>query len=151
MPEVVKTVGTILGYIATAIGLYVLIRNRVLKGASRYIVRESGLEKNKKADAELLEKVGKLAERFDAFITEDEAFKERMRSHIKAQNSTNRKLLANIIEQTYYANRDKKCLDRYEAKRIADVYEIYTSDEINGNSYIKSLYDEMINTWEKLG
>ena len=150
MPEVVKTVGTILGYIATAIGLYVLIRNRILKGAKKYVERESGLENNQKTDAELLEKVEKLTARFDIFLEEDEAFKSRMREHIDSQNNTNKKLLANIIEQTYYANRDKKCLDRNEAKRITEVYEIYSGEEIHGNSYIKALYIEMINTWETL-
>lgn len=150
MPEIVKTIGTILGYIATGIGIYVLIRNRVLKGAQKYVVRESGLEENAKKDAELLEKVEALTERFNVFITEDEAFKNRMRAHIVSQNDTNRKLLANIIEQTYYANREKRCLDRNEAKRIADVYNIYSSDEVHGNSYIAALYQEMITTWEKL-
>lgn len=150
MPEIVKTIGTILGYIATAIGLYVLIRNRVLKGAQKYVVRESGLEKNKKADAELLQKVEELTERFNQFVEEDTAFRLRMQEHIASQNDTNRKLLANIIEQTYYSNRDKKCLDRNEFKRISEVYEIYSSEEVHGNSYISALVAEMMDTWEKL-
>jgi len=57
--------------------------------------------------------------------------------------------MANIIETTYYTNREKRCLDMNEFRRITEVYEIYHSDEIHGNSYISELYEEMM-TWERV-
>lgn len=71
-----------------------------------------------------------------------------MDKHITSQNNVDKKLMANIIESLYYQNRDKRCLDMNELRRLTEVYEIYSGDEIHGNSYISEMYKEMI-TWER--
>ncbi len=150
MPEIVKNVGTLLGYVATAIGLLTLFWTRLMKKQRSVIIRESGKEKLDERVTKMDKKLDALADSLQSLVKTNTQFQEKMNLHIETQNNTNKKLLASIIEQTYYANRDKKALDMNEFRRITETYEIYHGDEIHGNSYISALYDEMM-TWERLG
>lgn len=150
MPETVKTIGTLLGYIATAIGLFTLGWTAIRKREKNVIVRESGKDQLTERMNGIDGKLDALTESLQQMVKEDRIFREKVNEHIVSQNDTNKKLLASIIEQTYYNNRYQRTLDMNEFRRVTETYEIYHGDEIKGNSYITALYDEMM-TWDRVG
>ena len=80
---------------------------------------------------------------------QDEEFKTMMGEYIESQNNVNKRVLANIIETTYYENREDRTLDTNQLKRVTEAYVLYHSEQIHGNSYISQLYEEMM-TWERV-
>ncbi len=148
--ELITKIGTILGYISTAIALFALIKAKMMADTDRHIAKVAGKEHNEEIHHSLNDRMEALETKFAEFIERDNAFKDRLDKHVEAQTAVDRKLMANIIETTYYQNRDRKTLDMNQFKRICDVYEIYHSDEIHGNSYISELFEEMM-TWKREG
>lgn len=146
--ELITKIGTLLGYASTAIALFILIKTQIQNKTDSHIKEVVDTEGAEKVHSELDRRIDRLEERFSEFLERDEAFKEKMDKHIASQTSVDRKLMANIIETLYYQNRTKHCLDMNEFRRLTEVYAIYHSDQIHGNSYITELYDEMM-TWDR--
>ena len=149
MIELIKNIGAILGYIATAIGLLAMVRTFVLSKTKEYVEEVADTEESERIHTELDSRITNLEEKFSTFLERDTKFKDKMDSHIRTQQLVDRKLMANIIEQLYYQNRHAKTLDENEFRRLVEVYEIYHSSPVNGNSYISELYKEMM-TWERI-
>lgn len=149
MIDTIKNIGAILGYIATAIGLFAVIKTAFLSRTKKYVEETAGTEESEKIHHDLSDRLTALEEKFGLFIERDTAFKDKMDGHIATQQLVDRKLMANIIEQLYYQNRDKKTLDSNEFRRLTEVYAIYHSPPVSGNSYISELYRIMIE-WERI-
>lgn len=145
----ISNIGSILGYISTAIALFIIVRNWVQKRSTNYIRNATHANEHEEEDRRINGRLDDLNEKLTEFFETDTEFKSRMRDYMNAQNNTSKKLLANIIEMTYYNNRDRKQLDQNEVRRIIETYEIYHGDEIHGNSYITALYNEMMD-WERV-
>lgn len=143
--EIIKNIGAVLGYIATALGLFAVVKSATKK----YVEGAAGTEESDRVHHELDHRMTELEKNFAAFLERDEAFKTKMDSHIASQQLVDRKLMADIIEQLYYRNRDKKELDDNEFRRLTEVYEIYHDPPCNGNSYISEMYKEMM-TWKRV-
>lgn len=142
-------VGPILGYISTAIALFVLIKTQIISKTDKHIKDVVDTEGSEKVHHELDERLDKLEISFAKFLDLDKAFKDKMDKHIETQTNVDKKLMANIIENLYYQNREKRCLDMNEFRRLTEVYAIYHSDQIHGNSYISELYEEMMG-WDRI-
>lgn len=149
MLETIKNIGSILGYIATAIGLFAAARTAILVRTKKYVEETAGTEESDKIHHALDDRMTALEEKFGTFIERDTEFKDKMDSHIATQQLVDRKLMANIIEQLYYQNRDKETLDDNEFRRLVEVYAIYHNPPVNGNSYISAIHDKMM-TWERV-
>lgn len=147
--ETIKNIGAILGYIATAIGLLAIVRTAILSGTQKYVEETAGTEESDRIHHELDGRLIALEEKFIEFIERDTKFKDKMDSHIATQQVVDRKLMANIIENLYYQNRNAKTLDSNEFRRLTEVYAIYHSPPVNGNSYISELYRIMME-WERV-
>lgn len=149
MLETIKNIGSILGYIATAIGLFAATRAAILTRTKKYVQETACTEESDKIHHDLDARMTTLEEKFNIFLERDAEFKDKMDSHIATQQLVDRKLMANIIEQLYYQNRDKKTLDSNEFRRLTEVYAIYHNPPCNGNSYISELYKIMM-AWERV-
>ncbi len=140
--ETLMLIGSSLGYVISAITLITMIVKHFRAKASGFIKKES------KADA-YEQRLQNLENLLNQQIKEDKEFKEKIYALISHQSHADRQLLANIIETTYYQNKDTKTLDSIALKRITNAYAIY-HDEFNGNSYISAIYTEMIEDWEHI-
>lgn len=147
--ELIDHIGPIFGYITAAIALFALVKTGFLQTTDKHIKAVVGKDKNDKVHREMDERIDALEEKFAEFLERDEVFKNEVRTHNQTQKDVDRKLMANIIETTYYTNREKRSLDMFEFRRITEVYAIYHSDDIHGNSYITELYEEMLE-WERV-
>ena len=147
--EIITKIGTLLGYVSTGVALFILIKTQVLNKTDKHIKEVVDTEGSEKVHHEHDERLDKIEERFRQFLEADAAFKAKMDRHIESQTNVDKKLMANIIENLYYQNRDKRCLDMNEFRRLTDVYAIYHGDQIHGNSYISELYEEMI-LWDRV-
>ena len=141
--EVVKNIGGILGCVMSAITLYALIKTKFLGLLGGYVKKESGSSEHSADMRELHERLDKLENTLSEFIESDRAWKEEISNRLKVQSDACRQLLAGVIEDTYYANRGYKTLDSVALKRITKAYAIY-HEELDGNSYITSIYNEMM-------
>lgn len=149
MLEQIKNIGAILGYIATAIGLFAVIRTAVMTRTKKYVEETAGTEESSRIQSAFDSRLTDLETKFIEFIERDSQFKAKMDSHIATQQNVDRKLMANIIEKLYYQNRDVKTLDSNEFRRLTEVYAIYHNPPVNGNSYISELYRIMME-WERV-
>lgn len=140
--ETIVLIGSSLGYIISAITLITMTIKHFRSKASGFIKQES------KADA-YEQRLQSLENLLNQQIKDDKEFKDKMYEMISHQNHADRQLLANIIETTYYQNKDTKTIDSIALKRITNAYSIY-HDEFNGNSYISAIYEEMIEDWEHI-
>lgn len=147
--DLITKIGTILGYVSTAIALYVVLKTSVLKKTDKHIKAVAGKEESDKVHTELDNRLDRLESQFSGFIEKDEEFKTMMGEYIESQNNVNKRVLANIIETTYYENRECRTLDTNQLKRVTEAYALYHSEQIHGNSYISQLYEEMM-TWERV-
>lgn len=147
--ELVKEVGPLLGYISTAITLFVLIKTKIVNKTDDHIREVVDSEGADKIHDDLGKRINRIEKSFEEFLVRDEAFKTKMDQHIKTQTDVDRKLMAQIIEDLYRQNKNKQCLDMNEFRRLTEVYEIYHSEEIHGNSYITELYEIML-LWERV-
>lgn len=147
--DLITKIGTILGYVSTAIALYVVLKTSVLKKTDKHIKAVAGKEESDKVHTELDNRLDRLESQFSGFIEKDEEFKTMMGEYIESQNNVNKRVLANIIETTYYENREDRTLDTNQLKRVTEAYALYHSEQIHGNSYISQLYEEMM-TWERV-
>lgn len=146
--EIIIQVGTILGYVATAIGLFALIKTKIVKRTNEHILDVTGKKEGDKVHIELTGRLDRLEKQFSDFMESDKAFKSKMDEYIDAQIGVNRRVLANIIETTYYQNRTTKALDSNELRRVTEAYVVYHNPPVSGNHYITELYDEMMK-WDR--
>lgn len=146
--EWITDVGSILGIILSAVSVFALIKTKALGKIGLYIRKESKVEENKKTDEEIHKKLDALAKTFKDYMEEGRQFREETKVAMVAQSDACRQLLANIIEATYYTNKERKTLTMNEFKRIVNAFSIY-HNEFEGNSYIAELYNEMME-WEKV-
>lgn len=149
MLETLKNIGVVLGYIATAIGLFATIRTAIMAKTKKYVEEAAGTEESEKIHHDLSTRLTALEDKFGVFIERDTAFKDKMDSHIATQQLVDRKLMANIIETLYYQNMVKETLDRNEFRRLTEVYAIYHNPPCNGNSYISEMYNTMMK-WKRV-
>lgn len=146
--EWITDVGSILGIILSAVSVFALIKTKALGKIGSYIRKESNVEENRKTDEEMHNKLDALAKTFQDYMEEGRQFREETKVAMTAQNDACRQLLANIIETTYYSDKERKTLTMNEFKRVVNAFSIY-HNEFEGNSYIAELYNEMME-WEKV-
>ena len=146
--EYITKIGTILGYISTAIALFVVIKTGIMSKTDRHILDVAGKTESDKVHSDLDQRLDHLENQFGEFMERDRTFKLEMGKHIESQTEVNKRVLANLIETTYYQNREKRSLDMNEFRRITEAYAIYHGDQIHGNSYITEIYNDMIG-WHK--
>lgn len=106
------------------------------------------MDENKRVDEETSKRIDEMNAILQSYMEEDRAFKEEIKHSIAVQHNACMQLLANIVETTYYACKNKKTLTMNEFKRIVNAFSIYHG-EFDGNSYIAELYNEMME-WEKI-
>lgn len=147
--DFVTKFGAIVGCISTTIALLVMIRKAAVKKTNDHIAKVADVEGSEKIRKELNERLEKQEKQIEELLRRDKEFQDTIESYMEAQAKVDKKLLASIIENTYYQNKSKRTLDAYEFRRISEVYEIYSGDMIHGNSYIKEIYDEMT-TWDRV-
>lgn len=149
MLETIKNIGAILGYIATGIGLFAVIRTAIMARTKKYVEETAGTAESDKIHHNLDERLTTLEKQFSEFLKRDQEFKDQMNKHITTQQLVDRKLMANIIETLYYQNMSKETLDSNEFRRLTEVYAIYHNPPCNGNSYISEMYRIMM-TWKRV-
>lgn len=147
--EIIKNIGSVLGYIATAIGLFAIVKTAILSSTKKYVEETAGTEESDKIHHDLSSRLSTLEEKFAVFLERDTAFKDKMDSHLATQQLVDRKLMANIIETLYYQNINKETLDSNEFRRLTEVYAIYHNPPCNGNSYISEMYQTMM-SWKRV-
>jgi len=147
--ELIKEFGAIIGCISATIALISTVSKNSKARTDRHILEVAKVKEFETAQHKNEEEYQDLKDKFDIFLKRDEEFKLSLQEQHKTQNIVNKRMLANIIENTYYQNKDDKTLDMYQFKRVTEAYEIYHSDAIHGNSYISEIYDEMM-TWERI-
>ena len=141
--EVVKNIGSILGYIISMFTLYALIKTKFLGTLGGYVKKEAGSDKYSEAIKEIHERLDQMDNTIKDFMESDKELKEHISKRLQNQNDACRQLLASVIEDTYYENRGFKTLDSVSLKRVVNAYSIY-HEELKGNSYITSIYEEMM-------
>ena len=138
--EILKFIGSSFGYILSAIALLTMIINYMRRKLGGFVKKET------KSDdyAERMERLEKLLEEH---IADNKAFNEQVLQMLKHQGHASKQTLAHIIENTYHMKKSVKRLDPIELKRITNAYAVYHG-ELDGNSYITQIYEEMIDDWE---
>ena len=144
--DTVKDIGSILGYIMTALGLYALIRTKFLGLLGGYVKQEAKVDKYDQALSKLGHRLDALESRLSSYMAAELEYKKGISEHIQHQNDACRQLLAEIIESTYRFRLGEKKLDPVERRKVTRSYEIYHND-LHGNSYITEIYNEMM-SWE---
>ena len=147
--EAISTFGSTVGCISTTIALVTLLFKNSRKHTDKHILEVANVEENKKIQKEQEAHLQQIDEKFEQFLSSDAEFKKSLNNHLKSQIDVNKRMLANIIETTYYQNKKDKTLDMYEFKRVTEAYEIYHGDVVHGNSYISEIYNEMM-TWKRV-
>lgn len=127
--DVVKNIGSILGYIISLLTLITLIKTKFLGLLDGRIKKESGSD-------DINTRVGNI-----------ESMLVDVNDSLRRQDEACKQMMANIIETTYFANRAKRQLSTIELKRVISAYAVY--HELHGNSYITEIYEEML-TWERV-
>ena len=144
-----KDFGAILGCLSTAIALTALFLKNSKSKMKKRIEEVSQVEETKQKLEDHENKIEDLNKKFNDFLERDEGFKRQIELQHKTQNDVNKKLLASIIENTYYKNMESKTLDMYDFKRISEAHDIYAGDVIRGNSYVTEMFTEMM-SWKKV-
>ena len=101
MIELIKNIGAILGYIATAIGLLAMVRTFVLSKTKEYVEEVADTEESGRIHTELDSRITNLEEKFSTFLERDTKFKDKMDSHIRTQQLVDRKLMKHRAKLLY--------------------------------------------------
>lgn len=143
-----KDWGAVVGCVSTTIALVTLIVKNARSKTDKHITEVAQVEESREIHHQINERIDLLEKQFQEYIKRDEEFKKNIQCHLETQRNVDKKLLANIIENLYYQNKDKQRLDMNEFKRLTEVYSIYSGDELHGNSYIAAIYEIMM-TWDR--
>lgn len=138
--DVVKDIGSILGYVLSFLTLITLIKTKFLGVLDGRIKKESGSDDTKA-------RIEKIEITLDQIAKNEKEFKEEVSESLHRQDEACKQMMANIIETTYFANRPQKKLNAIELKRVINAYAVY--HELHGNSYISEIYEEIL-TWERV-
>lgn len=126
--EWVKDISGILGMILSATSVFVLIKTKALGKLGSYVRKESKVDENKRVDEETSKRIDEMNAILQSYMEEDRAFKEEIKHSIAVQHNACMQLLANIVETTYYACKNKKTLTMNEFKRIVNAFSIYMAN-----------------------
>lgn len=140
--KVFQLVGSSFGYILSLCAIVTMIVNHIRKKAGGFVRKET------KSQA-LNDRLDRIENMLQAQNEEDDKFRNNVLNMLKKQGHASKQSLAFIIESTYTQKKNVKQLTPLELKRITSAYPVY-HDELEGNSYITELYNEMINDWEHL-
>lgn len=138
--EVLKFIGSSFGYILSAIALITMAVNRRRRKLGEFVKKETNSD-------EYAERMERLEKMLIEHIEDNKAFNEQVLTMLNKQGHASKQTLAHIIENTYHLKKNVKRLDAIELKRIANAYSVY-HNELDGNSYITQIYDEMMDNWE---
>ena len=140
--KVFQLVGSSFGYFLSLCAIVTMIVNHIRKKAGGFVRKET------KSQA-LNDRLDRIESMIQVQSEEDDKFRNDVRSMLNKQGHASKQSLAFIIESTYTQKKNVKQLTPLELKRITSAYPVY-HDELEGNSYITELYNEMINDWEHL-
>jgi uncharacterized protein YoxC len=138
--ELFKNISTVVGVIISLVTLITLIKTRCLGLLDKRI-------KDTSKTTDINTRVENIEKKLDQLIEKENTFSESITSAVHQQGEACKQMMANIIETTYFANRESKTLNTIELKRIINTYSIY--HELHGNSYITQIYEEMLE-WERV-
>lgn len=138
--DMVKSIGSILGYVISLLTLITLIKTKFLGLLDGRIKKESGSE-------DINTRVENIEAMLDKLVKNEDQFKKDVNESLQRQDGACKQMMANIIETTYFANRTKRQLTTIELKRVISAYAVY--HELHGNSYITEIYEEMLG-WERV-
>lgn len=138
--EVLKFIGSSFGYVLSAIALITMAVNRRRRKLGEFVKKETNSD-------EYAERMERLEKMLTEHIEDNKAFNEQVLTMLNKQGHASKQTLAHIIENTYHLKKNVKRLDAIELKRITNAYSVY-HNELDGNSYITQIYDEMMDNWE---
>ena len=100
-----------------------------------------------------LDNINKHLIQLDAQVSQiavaNDDMRNRIDAYITSQMEVNKKIMADIIETAYHANKATKTIEINRFRHLSEVYNVYHSSPLHGNSYITEIYEEMCK-WEKL-
>ena len=138
--EILKFIGSSFGYILSAIALITMVVNHRRRKLGEFVKKET----NSDVYADRMERLEKM---LTEHIEDNKVFNEQVLTMLNKQGHASKQTLAHIIENTYHLKKGVKRLDAIELKRITNAYAVY-HNELDGNSYITQIYDEMMENWE---
>ena len=138
--ETLKFIGNSFGYILSAIALFAMTVNYIRKKLGWFVKKETKFD-------DYAERMTRLEKLLEEHIAENKSFNEQVLKMLKYQGDASKQTLAHIIENTYHMKKSIKKLNQIELKRITNAYAVYHG-ELDGNSYITQIYEEMMEDWE---
>lgn len=132
--ELFKDIAAIVGCILSVVSLITLLT----KGGRTFI--KSAFKRNAK---EIIEENAKQA----SDIEEIKKTLKVVLEKVEVQEEVSKQVCRNIIKNIYYRYQKDKKLPLYERKTADYTYKIYTCEQLQGNSYVALLYEEICK-WE---
>lgn len=146
--DIIKIVGASFGYVLSAIALISMIYKRITGKVGGFVKKETKFD-------ETTTRLSNLEKSIKENQDKDESFKAEIRNSLKTIESNlqlckkaNVELLGSQIEDLYYRRKEIKTLSANEAKKLEHIWKMY-HDRMDGNSYAQSMYNEMMNEWNK--
>ena len=149
MPEDIKAIGQMLGYVSTFIGLYAILKTKLLAKSKGFIEKESGKQHNDQIHDNINKHLIQLDAQVSQIAVANDDIRNRIDAYIASQMEVNKKIMADIIETAYHANKATKTIEINRFRHLSEVYNVYHGSPLHGNSYITEIYEEMCK-WEKL-
>ena len=154
--EIVKTAGSIasafLGVVAVLTMLLKPVRQKVVDAVSR-AARTSETSSEVAELRELVERQNtELYEAVTAIREENKVQTEKLNSlqiAIDNEREASKASLGNTIKHIYFKYKDDRKLPVREVEALCLLHNAYKLE--NGNSFVDSLFDEMMNEWEHVG
>lgn len=146
--DIVKIVGASFGYILSAIALITMIYKRITGRMGGFIKKETKYDETTHRLSELEKSIKKNQDKDEEFKNEIRASLREIGTSLKLCKEANVELLGSQIEDLYYRRKEVRTLSANEAKKLEHIWNMY-HNRMSGNSYAQSMYNEMMNEWNK--
>lgn len=125
--EIITTIGGIAGSVLVILNLAVFLIKPLRNWVINVITRKNREKEQDEKLNEILETVKTIAK------------------HTEVQDLALQRLFRNAITDIYYEYKSEKCLPEYMRENLTSLYDSYT--KLNGNCYVKTIYEDML-SWD---
>lgn len=146
--DIVKIVGASFGYILSAIALVTMIYKKITGKMGGFVKREIKYDETTHRLSELEKSIKENQDKDAMFKNEIRTSLKEIKSNLELCKEANIELLGSQIEDLYYRRKEIKTLSANEAKKLEHIWNMY-HNRMSGNSYAQSIYNEMMNEWNK--
>ena len=113
-----------------------------------FIKKETKYDETTHRLSELEKSIKKNQDKDEEFKNEIRASLREIGTSLKLCKEANVELLGSQIEDLYYRRKEVRTLSANEAKKLEHIWNMY-HNRMSGNSYAQSMYNEMMNEWNK--